>query len=212
MALASTARRSKASANDAAAGASVHKSKSVSEVTDPRALRTRDAINSAFVGLLHRRPYASIRVSDITRKAKVGRATFYAHFDSKDALLASQLSGVVMPMIEPVPGADYLVDASRLFVHILSARTIYRSLCGGSSGVVGERIIQDAIEARIAMLIAQRRMAGHAIAAAPFIPRFVAGTLLALVAWALEQQPEPAADDLQATFRILVGRALARLP
>ena len=69
---------------------------------DIRAVRTRQQINSAFVMLMHRRSYDSMRVSDITRKAGVGRATFYAHFTSKDDLLRSQL------------GAGGVADAAEL--------------------------------------------------------------------------------------------------
>ena len=209
---ASTANASKASEDRADEGASEHKSKSVPQVGDPRVVRTHEAIGAAFVGLLQRRPYTAIRVSDITRKAKVGRATFYAHFESKDALLASQLSDIVMPMIEPLAEQTCLVDATRLFAHILGARAIFRSLCAGEGRVVGERIIQDAVEARVAALIARRRTALHEMTSAPFVPRFVAGTMLALIAWSLEQQPAPSAAELQAALRILIGRALAPGP
>ena len=212
MSPASTASTSKASAKRTGAATSEHKSKSVPELGDPRVVRTHEAIGAAFVDLLHRRAYTRIRVSDITRKAKIGRATFYAHFQSKDALLAAQLSDIVMPMIEPLEDAACLVDATRLFAHILSARPIYSSLCAGAGRVVGERIIQDAMQTRVAALIARRRMDVRAMPPAPFVPRFVAGTLLALIEWSLEQQPAPSAAELQATFRTLVGRALAPAP
>ncbi len=212
MSQASGTRIAKASANRASAPVPRHKSTSDSKVSDPRAMRTRDAIGGAFVGLLHRRCYTGIRVSDITRKAKVGRATFYAHFPSKDALLACQLNDIVMPMIDPVPDAACLIDATRLFDHILQSRPVYLALCSGASRAAAERIIQDAIERRIAKLLADRRAALTAQQAASFIPRFVAGTLLTLVAWALEQPQPPAPADLQAMFRTLSGRALAPLP
>lgn len=212
MSPASTANTSKASENRTGAATAEHKSKSVPEVGDPRVVRTNEAIGAAFVALLHRRPYTRIRVSDITRKAKIGRATFYAHFQSKDALLAAQLADIVMPMIEPLDEAACLVDATRLFAHILSARTIYSSLCAGAGRVVGERIIQDAMQARVAALIARRPMAVRATPPAPFVPRFVAATLLALIEWSLEQQPAPSATELQAALRTLVGRALAPEP
>jgi AcrR family transcriptional regulator len=69
----------------------IQKSRSVAEVVDPRVEKTRASIASAFTGLLMRRSYDRIRVSAITRKAAVGRATFYAHFATKDALLQGEL-------------------------------------------------------------------------------------------------------------------------
>jgi hypothetical protein len=41
-----------------------------------------------------------------------------------------------------------------------------------------------------------------------FAARFVASTLLTLLAWSLEQAAPPTPAELQITFRLLVGRAL----
>jgi hypothetical protein len=41
-----------------------------------------------------------------------------------------------------------------------------------------------------------------------FAPRFVASTLLTLIAWSLEQPSVLSPDELQEIFRSLVGRAL----
>jgi hypothetical protein len=60
------------------------------------------------------------------------------------------------------------------------ARDIFRSLTGGPAHVVTERIIQDALETRIAAVVAAR---GDVPAMTPtFVPRFVASTLLTLIA------------------------------
>jgi len=183
------------------------KSQIVPQAPDPRAERTNAQITQAFVTLLSRRPYDRIRVSDITRKARVGRATFYAHFASKDALLASELARVVLPMLAELPGEPCLIDCTGFFAHIQHARSIYLSLTSGPARFVTERIIQDAFEARIDEILVERGASG---AAAPaFAARFVASTLLALIAWALQQQTAPPPAALQQTFRSLVGRALA---
>jgi AcrR family transcriptional regulator len=164
-------------------------------------------ITQAFFVLLGRRSYDRIRVSDITRKARVGRATFYAHFASKDALLQAELERVVMPMLTELAGEPCLVDCTRLFAHLQHARAVYRSLTSGPTRVVTEGIIQEVIELRIAAILAGR---GTSATQAPeFAARFVASTLLALIAWSLQQPVAPAPASLQDTFRSLVGRALA---
>jgi AcrR family transcriptional regulator len=185
------------------------KSHNVAEVTDPRTEKTRALIAGAFVALLRGRSYARIRVSDITRKAGVGRATFYAHFESKDALLRAELVRVVSPMLGELPGDPCLVDCTKLFAHLQQEREIYRSLMAGTTRVVTERIIQDALEARIASLVAlSSAQTDAAVTTRTFVPRFVAGTILALIAWSLEQAAAPAPVELQGTYRVLVGRAL----
>lgn len=54
---------------------------------DRRQKKTREAIFNAFVMLLSKKHYNQITVGEIIEIADVGRATFYAHFETKDFLL-----------------------------------------------------------------------------------------------------------------------------
>ena len=54
---------------------------------DRRQKKTREAIFRAFTELLSKKHYNQITVGEIIEKADVGRATFYAHFETKDFLL-----------------------------------------------------------------------------------------------------------------------------
>src|SRR5690349_14450515 len=57
------------------------------EKVDPRVKRTRGLLERAFMEVLAEKGFQSISVQDITEKAGVNRATFYAHFPDKYALL-----------------------------------------------------------------------------------------------------------------------------
>jgi AcrR family transcriptional regulator len=57
------------------------------EKLDPRVKRTRSLILDAFENLLPDRGFQSLTVQDITDKAEINRATFYAHFADKYDLL-----------------------------------------------------------------------------------------------------------------------------
>jgi hypothetical protein len=112
-------------------------------------------------------------------------------------------------MLAELPEDSCLVDCTKLFAHIQHARDIYRSLTSGSTRVVTERIVQDALEARINGILAERSETEPPVPA--FASRFVASTHLTLIAWSLEQPAIPAPTALQDTFRSLVGRALAQI-
>ena len=57
------------------------------EKEDPRVKRTRNLILTAFDELLPEKGFRSLTVQDITDKAEINRATFYAHFTDKYDLL-----------------------------------------------------------------------------------------------------------------------------
>ena len=57
------------------------------EKLDPRVKRTRHMIEQAFMELVKEKGFQSISVQDITERAGINRATFYAHFPDKFALL-----------------------------------------------------------------------------------------------------------------------------
>jgi AcrR family transcriptional regulator len=54
---------------------------------DRRQRKTREAIFSAFINLLSKKDFSQITVGEIIETADIGRATFYAHFETKDFLL-----------------------------------------------------------------------------------------------------------------------------
>ena len=54
---------------------------------DRRQRKSRQAIFAAFTHLLNQKNFTQITVGEIIRQADVGRATFYAHFETKDHLL-----------------------------------------------------------------------------------------------------------------------------
>ena len=70
------------------------------EKLDPRVKRTRSLILQSFSDLLAEKGFESISVQDVTDKAQINRATFYAHFVDKYELLDRWISQVFIQEIE----------------------------------------------------------------------------------------------------------------
>ncbi len=67
---------------------------------DPRVKRTRQLLEQAFVEVLKEKGFQATTVQDITERAGVNRATFYAHFQDKYALLDYQIRQGFLEEIE----------------------------------------------------------------------------------------------------------------
>ena len=75
--------------------------------TDPRVKRTRQLLQQAFMELFMEKGIAEISIQDITERATVNRATFYAHFSDKYALMDSivreQFQKTIAELLPPAP-------------------------------------------------------------------------------------------------------------
>ncbi|MBQ9968229.1 MAG: TetR/AcrR family transcriptional regulator [Oscillospiraceae bacterium] len=77
---------------------------------DRRQRKTREAIFSALIELLAGKDFGHITVGEIIDRADVGRATFYAHFETKDHLLQALCDDLFCHILD---GAD--TDHRHLF-------------------------------------------------------------------------------------------------
>ena len=173
---------------------------------DPRVARTRTVIDQAFVQLLFQRSYRSLTVSDISRKAGVGRATFYAHYPSKDALLASQFARIVAPMLRPCPGTAYLLDCTALFDHVRTEPTLFRNIMAAGEGS-GARVIRAALEDRVQALFSSEAGLPPGLAR-----RFIVSTILTVIGHALRSDSDDSAECMQRHFEKLAGSGLLTPP
>jgi AcrR family transcriptional regulator len=88
------------------------------EKLDPRVKRTRNLILQAFEALLAKKSFESISVQDVTDEAQINRATFYAHFPDKYALLDYSISQMFLQEIEKrmLNACHYTPDNLRILI------------------------------------------------------------------------------------------------
>ena len=70
------------------------------EKNDPRFKRTRKLILQAFMEILPEKGFQAVSVQNITEKAGINRATFYAHFPDKYVLLDHSIQQMFRQEIE----------------------------------------------------------------------------------------------------------------
>ena len=67
-----------------------------------RVARTKAAIEDAFVHLVLEHGYERVAVEDITDRADLARATFYAHYPNKEAVLFSVFNRLIEDLMQRV--------------------------------------------------------------------------------------------------------------
>jgi AcrR family transcriptional regulator len=67
-----------------------------------RVARTKAAIEDAFVQLVLERGYERVAVEDISDRADLARATFYAHYPNKEAVLLSVSNRLVEDLMQRI--------------------------------------------------------------------------------------------------------------
>ncbi len=179
------------------------KSFSVSPAPDPRAVATKNRVAAALIYLLARRRYDRIRVSDIVRAARVGRATFYRHYRARDALLAERFAFVLQAMVRPSGGQGACADFTEFFDHVRSAPYIWRSLMTGAARNSAEPVLRSTLERFFAPESASGSNSRQSVLAP-----FAASTLLTVLAWWIERGHDIPPSRLQSIYAGLMGSSL----
>ncbi len=171
-----------------------------SSVTDPRAIKSGQALRAAMLRLLERKPLEQITIREIAAEAGVHYATFFRHHPTKEALLddvaadqIAQLVGLTLPVLDEAGGdASFLALAAYVNEH----RSLWTILLTGGA----------AASMRAALLRISQRVAAERAPTESWIPVDLAVTctvtlIVEILSWWL-RQPEEALSVAQAA-RIL---------
>jgi len=180
--------------------------------TDLRIRRTRQRLGAALVALIEEKAIDEVTVQEVLDRAKVGRSTFYVHYEDKDDLFLSQLeeglqmwSNILSTRQEK---SRRVAPVAEFFGHVASARRLYRSLV--ASGRI--QAFFDLAQGYFARGIARRlKEIGLPI---PDQREFdarahgLAGNLLSLLRWWLDRGAKERAEDMDHLFHRMVWKGL----
>jgi AcrR family transcriptional regulator len=120
---------------------------STSSVRDARAVRSSEALQSALLALVERKPLEQITIREIAGEAGVHYATFFRHHPTKEALLDQVAAQQIERLVAlTVPVLDY-VDSNAAVValcrYVDEHRTLWAALLrGGAAATMREELLR----------------------------------------------------------------------
>ncbi|GGO84135.1 TetR/AcrR family transcriptional regulator [Wenjunlia tyrosinilytica] len=125
---------------------------------DPRAARTRGRLRQALLAACEEQPLEDVSVLEVVRRAGVGRATFYLHYEDLHGLAVDACAELVRTAVDALHAWEALPDPasppSALNELLESAReraALYRSLLRpGGGGPLGELLHRELMERSLA--------------------------------------------------------------
>lgn len=175
------------------------------EKLDSRVRHSREALFNALFSLMMERGYERLTIQNLLDRADVGRATFYAHFESKDELLAGSVTRL----------RDWLVASWRqlpeqrlgftlpLFQHLASHSAIYQKSVARDSEVSVERHNKQMLQGLVRDDLAARIAPAKGGASLDLAVQYVTGALWSTIAWWMASGMSMPPPELNALFQRL---------
>ncbi len=174
---------------------------------DRRIMRTRKLLRESILALILEKGYDEISIQDVTDKANLGRATFYLHYREKDDLLVDLIRQFVDEFVSSAPQLSFersnirdQRSVQRLFEYVENHYDIYRILMIGKGYVVASRELHELLRNGVAKGLVELLREDQKKLSVPrdFVENYLAGALLALLYWWLDNDmPYTPADMAQ---------------
>ena len=176
---------------------------------DRRVQRTRQILRDALVALILEKGYQKITVQDIIDRANVGRSTFYSHFRDKDDLLFSGFDELAHDLDRHMSSVDtttdsqgHLLHSLDFFIHAFNNKELYIAMTESGGGEllldIGRQHMQSHIQAHL-----NEFSSVEEIIPIPVTSNFLAGSLLSLIIWWLDQDVPYTPEEMDDMFNAL---------
>ena len=162
----------------------------------------RECIEAALIQLMETKPFSTITVSDIARRAGVSRNAYYRNYESKEAILTEYLRGLIETVDRTLTIYDPLAQTREAWIALLGeVRRIapqYRLLLeAGYGGRIIDAIQQNMNRSPLAREIGPR-----------YASRFWAGAICAVLEQWLRGDMDAPDDELADIMTALMHRGV----
>ena len=188
---------------------------------DRRQRKTREAIFKAFIGLLSKKKFNQITVGEIIDKADVGRATFYAHFETKDYLLKSlceelfdHVIGTAMGIEQENFRCDCGGPADSVFLHLIrhlqenSAKVL--SLLSSQNNEMFLRYFKSNLKKLIITQYADKGLLKYGDLPKDYVINHISSTFVETVEWWLARKMKESPEELAEYYLLIISPLIYR--
>lgn len=177
---------------------------------DQRVQRTRRALAQALIDLTLEQGYEAVTIRALTRRAGVGYATFFRHYDDKQALLRDVLDVVLeelLPLLDPpADAAGGVAVGEQLYRYVAARRALCRVLLGPGDA---SGLVQRMIEVGAQRVLAQYAPRPDSVVPPEVAAQHLAASSIALLRWWLEHDmPYPPERLGEIAQRLIMAPAL----
>ncbi len=134
-------------------------------------------------------------------RAKLGRATFYAHFENKEDLLRSgldKLRALLTQVSSATEPGRPLAFSLEFFRHVDRHRRLYRALVGREGGTVIDRELRKVLAELIRPELSQSRRQKRDVELAV---QYLVGGIMSTVTWWLDYNVSFSPEEVDQAFR-----------
>ncbi|WP_270562979.1 TetR/AcrR family transcriptional regulator [Clostridium beijerinckii] len=168
-------------------------------INNPRVKRTRDLIINAFISLVTKKGFDSITVKDITTAATINRATFYAHFTDKYALLDTVIVEKFSEIFSNKLQSEMRLNKNTIRSLILCVCEYFEMVksickCGFDSilPLIGDKIVCELYSTIYALLIKEHELAENEQIRAQLVATMMSTSMYNVIyKWEVQKRPIP---------------------
>lgn len=189
---------------------------------DRRITRTKEALHRALGELVKEKGYSAVTIEEITSRAKMGRTTFYLHYQDKEDLVLESMEDRLSSVINLITSRPLLVwfreSNGRLmemiFESVLENKDIFAIICHEPSSKVYDRFHKIIYTMSMKMISespwAQKKV-GQLSISIDFVINYFSGAMWSTIVWWADQGFEPNAREMSRNFSKMFFPGLLRI-